>query len=64
MKKFLEKLGPYVGVAVLFGCVVGTFVKAVDAWDNTMTDYEVLSFLEKYPDSPKLNKIANERNLR
>ena len=37
--------------------------KGVDAWDNTMTDDEVIRYHEMYPNEEKLNKMMEERNL-
>lgn len=62
-KSTKENIIAIIGVAILFGLVVFEGVKAIDAWDNTMTDEEIEYYLEKYPDSKKLNKMAEERNL-
>lgn len=35
----------------------------LDAWDNTMTDEEIVYYLEKYPTEEKLIKLAERRNL-
>ena len=35
----------------------------IDAWDNTMTDEEIVYYLEKYPTEEKLIKLAERRNL-
>lgn len=34
-----------------------------EAWDNTMTDEEIMYYLEKYPTEEKLIKLAEKRNL-
>ena len=33
------------------------------AWDNTMTDEEIMYYLEKYPNEENLIKLARNRNL-
>lgn len=35
----------------------------LDAWDNTMTDEEIVYYLEKYPTEEKLIKLAQRRNI-
>ena len=35
----------------------------LDAWDNTMTDEEIVYYLKKYPTEEKLIKLAERRNL-
>lgn len=36
---------------------------AVEAWDNTMTDTQVLEYVQEYPNNKKLIKIAVRRGL-
>jgi hypothetical protein len=35
----------------------------LNAWDNTMTDEEIIYYLEQYPTEEKLIKLAEKRNL-
>lgn len=35
----------------------------LDAWDNTMTDAEIVYYLEQYPNEEKLIKLAQRRNI-
>lgn len=35
----------------------------LNAWDNTMTDEEIVYYLEQYPTEEKLIKLAERRNL-
>lgn len=35
----------------------------LNAWDNTMTDKEIMYYLEQYPTEKKLIKLAERRNL-
>lgn len=37
--------------------------EGVNAWDNTMTDEEIMYYLEKYPNEENLIKLARNRNL-
>ena len=46
-------------VAISFGFALA----AVNAWDETMTDDEVLYYLNQEPDDKKLQKMALKRNL-
>lgn len=60
MKKFITTiLEAVVVTAMIFGLTAAAF----DAWDNTMSDEEVITYLEKYPEETKLQKIALKRNL-
>lgn len=60
MKKFITTiLEAVVITAMIFGLTAAAF----DAWDNTMSDEEVITYLEKYPDETRLQKIALKRNL-
>ena len=60
MKKTLKTLG--LAVAVVAGIFAFTSF-ALDAWDNTMTDAEVIQYLNEYPDEVKLQKLAEKRGL-
>ena len=46
-------------VAISFGFALA----AVNAWDETMTDDEILFYLNQEPDDKKLQKMALKRNL-
>lgn len=60
MKKFITTiLKAVVIVAMIFGFTAVAF----DAWDNTMTDDEILYYLNDDPSSKKLQKMALKRNL-
>lgn len=63
MKKCMKDFVLFLGVIILAFLVGYETLCAIDAWDNTMSDREIISFLEKYPDSKKLNQMAEERNL-
>ena len=60
MKKFITTI---LEAAVIVAMIFGLTAAAVTAWDNTMTDEEVITYLEQYPDEVKLQKIALKRNL-
>lgn len=49
--------------ALLVAISFGFALVMINAWDETMTDKEVITYLEKYPDETKLQKIALKRNL-
>ena len=60
MKKFIKSTLLVVGatlVTLLFTNLL------INAWDNTMTDEEIVYYLEKYPTEEKLMKLAEKRNL-
>lgn len=60
MKQILKTLGKTVAIVV----VVFAFASfAMDAWDNTMTDAEIIQYLETYPNEIKLQKLAEKRGL-
>ncbi len=63
-KSTKETILAIIGLIVIVAAVAFETVKAIDAWDNTMTDEEIEYYLEKFPDSPKLNKMAKERNIK
>ena len=58
--KILKKL-LLVIVAVVVTLVFMNLV--LDAWDNTMTDEEIVYYLEQYPNEEKLIKLAERRNI-
>lgn len=49
--------------ALLVAISFGFALAAVNAWDETMTDDEILYYLNKEPDSKNLQKMALKRNL-
>ena len=60
MKKFIKSTLLIVGatlVTLLFTNLL------INAWDNTMTDEEIVYYLEQYPTEEKLIKLAERRNL-
>ena len=60
MKKFIKS------TLLVIGAILATllFVNSLlDAWDNTMTDEEIVYYLKKYPTEEKLIKLAERRNL-
>ena len=60
MKKFITTI---LEAAVIVAMIFGLTAAAVTAWDNTMSDEEVITYLEQYPAEVKLQKIALKRNL-
>lgn len=60
MKKFITTI---LEATVIVAMIFGLTAAAVNAWDNTMSDEEVITYLEQYPDEVKLQKIALKRNL-
>lgn len=64
MKKNSKNFLLAVGVIAL-GLIVGAeTLLAIRAWDNTMTDEQIISYLERWPDDKRLNQLADERNLK
>lgn len=60
MKKFIKS------ILLFVGATLATFLFTnllLDAWDNTMTDEEIVYYLERYPNEQKLIKLAEKRNL-
>ena len=60
MKKFIKSTLFFIGI------ILATFLFTnllFDAWDNTMTDEEIVYYLEQYPTEEKLIKLAEKRNL-
>lgn len=49
--------------ALLVAISFGFALAAVNAWDETMTDDEILHYLNEEPDSKNLQKMALKRNL-
>lgn len=49
--------------ALLVTISFGFALAAVNAWDETMTDDEILHYLNEEPDSKNLQKMALKRNL-
>jgi len=60
MKKVIKST--FLVICVTFATLL--FVNLfIDAWDNTMTDEEIVYYLEQYPTEEKLIKLAEQRNL-
>ena len=60
MKQILKTLGKTVAI------VAGTFALVnfvMDAWDNTMTDTEIIQYLNEHPNEKKLQRLAEKRGL-
>lgn len=49
--------------ALLVAISFGFTLAVVNAWDETMTDDEILYYLNEEPDSKNLQKMALKRNL-
>ena len=50
----------------IIGAILATLLFTnlfLNAWDNTMTDEEIVYYLEQYPTEEKLIKLAERRNL-
>lgn len=60
MKKFIKSILLVVVTVIVTFLFTNLFL---DAWDNTMTDEEIVYYLEKYPTEEKLIKLAERRNL-
>lgn len=60
MKKFITTI---LEAAVIVAMIFGFTAVAFDAWDNTMTDDEILYYLNDDPSNKKLQKMALKRNL-
>lgn len=60
MKNIIKTIA---GSVILLAMIFGVTAAAVNAWDETMTDDEILYYLNKEPDSKNLQKMALKRNL-
>lgn len=60
MKKFIKSTLFFAGIILAMFLFTKLFI---DAWDNTMTDEEIVYYLEQYPTDEKLIKLAEKRNL-
>ena len=60
MKKFIKSILLFVGATFVSLLFMNLFL---NAWDNTMTDEEIVYYLERYPTEEKLMKLAERRNL-
>lgn len=60
MKKFIKSTLFFVGIILAMFLFTKLFI---NAWDNTMTDEEIVYYLERYPNEQKLIKLAERRNL-
>lgn len=56
----MKKVLAIIAVAIM---AVAIPVLAVDAWDYTMSDSEVIYYLKKYPDNKNLKKIAKDKGI-
>ena len=64
MKRFINSTLLFVGAIIVTILSMILFVNLFfDAWDNTMTDEEIVYYLKKYPTEEKLIKLAERRNL-
>ena len=60
MKKFIKSTLLVVGATLVTLLFTNLFISA---WDNTMSDEEIVYYLEQYPTEEKLIKLAERRNL-
>lgn len=60
MKNIIKTIA---GSVILLAMIFGVTAAAVNAWDETMTDDEILHYLNEEPDSKNLQKMALKRNL-
>jgi hypothetical protein len=60
MKKFIKSTLLVIGATLVTLLFTNLFL---NAWDNTMTDKEVMYYLEQYPTEKKWIKLAEKRNL-
>ena len=60
MKKFIKSTLLVIGATFATLLFTNLFL---NAWDNTMTDEEIVYYLEQYPTEEKLIKLAERRNL-
>lgn len=60
MKKFIKSVLLVVGTTLVTLLFINLFL---NAWDNTMTDEEIVYYLEMYPNEEKLIKLAQKRNI-
>lgn len=60
MKNIIKTIA---GSVILLAMIFGVTAAAVNAWDETMTDDEILYYLNEEPGSKNLQKMALKRNL-
>lgn len=60
MKKFIKSILLVVGTTLVTLLFMNLFL---NAWDNTMTDEEIVYYLEQYPTEKKLIKLAERRGI-
>ena len=60
MKKFIKSTLLVIGATLVTLLFMNLFL---NAWDNTMTNEEIVYYLEQYPTEEKLIKLAERRNL-
>ena len=63
MKKFIKSTLLVIGATLATLATLLFTNLFINAWDNTMTDEEIVYYLEKYPTEEKLIKLAERRNL-
>ena len=60
MKKFIKSVLLVVGTTLVTLLFMNLFL---NAWDNTMTDEEIVYYLEQYPNEENLIKLDEKRNI-
>ena len=60
MKKFIKSTLLVIGATLVTFLFMNLFL---NAWDSTMTDEEIVYYLEQYLTEEKLIKLAEKRNL-
>lgn len=60
MKKFIKSTLLVIGATFVTVLFMNLFL---NAWDSTMTNEEIVYYLEQYPNEQKLIKLAEKRNL-
>ena len=60
MKKFIKSTLLTIGATLVTLLFMNLFL---NAWDNTMTDEEIVYYLEQYPTEEKLIKLAEKRGI-
>ena len=60
MKKFIKSTLLVIGATLVTLLFINLLI---NAWDNTMSDEEIVYYLEQYPTEEKLIKLAERRNL-
>lgn len=50
-------------IVTVAAAIAAMSVLSLRAWDYTMTDDEVVYYLERYPNEPALQRLAADRGL-